>query len=154
MVSSPDKRKKAFSLPEALMVLLIIGMVAALTTPLLVKKYEKKEYETHGSWECIMFGGNYSVIKRDKKGTIVSQTSSSSMCTFDPPLGARDYIVDICGNHAELENCNYPDGSHVLKYYPTLKRMSGIGIKNNRVYFGNFAFAFYEGGMGRVLIVY
>lgn len=165
--TSKNKKSKAFSLPEALLVLLIIGICALLVPPLLFRKYEKEEYITHGSWECIMYGGNSVIVERDKKGTVKKQTSVSGDCTFNPPVGAKDYIVDICGYHAELENCNHELGVHVLKYYPYIPKMPGIGIRtssvdvgngisvqNDRVYFGNWAFAVYKGGAARVLIVY
>ncbi len=167
MMEQRIKTKTAFSLPEALIVLLIIAMCALLATPLLIKRYEKQEYETHGSWECVMYGSNAVVFERDKKGNIKSQKSISGPCTFTPPAGARDYLVDICGYHAELENCNHEMGVHVLKYYPYLPKMEGIEIRGetinmgngisiptSRVYFGDWAFAVYKQGAARVLIVY
>lgn len=151
-----NKKKtiKGFSLTEALITLLIIAMCAVLTPKLFVKKYEKREYETHGTWECQMNGGMYTETLRDKTGAIRSQKNVGGSCTFKPPMGSHDFSVDICGRHAELENCNYYDGSHVLKYYPTLKVMNNINIRNGRVYFSNYAFALYKEGLARVLIVY
>ena len=77
------------------------------------------------------------IIERDRKGNIKSQRSISGACEFTPPAGAKDYLVDICGYHAELENCNHELGVHVLKYYPYLPKMSGIEIRSESVDLGN-----------------
>lgn len=156
------KQYNAFTLPEALLVLVIIGVTALLATPFLHVKIESKSrafYESHGSWECQMYPeGGYIQTTRTFDGKIKKQENAGSSCSFKQPPGAFSYNVDICGNHSELENCNYYDASHVLIHYPTLRDMNNIRIESDagkkKVKFGELAYAIYRGGVARVLIVY
>lgn len=145
---------KGFSLAEALILLVIIAICGLLVPKVMVKKHARAEYENHGTWECEMYGGSYTQTLRDKDGKIKDQKTPTGGCTFVAPVGAKDFNMDICGNHAELGICNYYDGSHVLKYYPTLKKVPNIQIRGDRVYFGDYAFAFHRGGLARVLLVF
>lgn len=149
------RTKYGFSLPEALMTLLIVSIVAVASVPVILKKYEKKQLEVHGIWECDMTESPYKQIRRTKEGNIITSESVSS-CTFSPPAGATDFHVDICGNNASAGFCSYQDASHVYMYYPTLRTVSDIKISGNKVLFGgdDLVYAVYKGGGARVMVIY
>lgn len=137
------------------MTLMLVAICAVASTPVLLKHFEKKEFITHGIWECRSSGGSHTVTKREKDGTLISgPTPVGASCTFTPPTGARDFHVDLCGGNPDT-NCNYEDGTHVYMFYPTLNEIKNITVgSGGKVSFGDYAFAFYKDAAARVLIVY
>ncbi len=143
----------SFSLAEALIVILIIGICACLSVPYFKKKIDKHEYQVHGSYECYMSNGKYIETYRTKKGKILTKEEKNS-CEFKPPHGSSEFHVDICAQNAELMNCNYNDGSHTFMYYPRLGKVKDIKRDSEFVYFGSHLFAVNRGGDSRVLVLY
>lgn len=145
--------KYGFSLPEALMTLLIVSICAVVSTPVILKKYEKKQLIVHGIWECDMTTTPYTQTKRTKEG-VVEETSKVSSCTFIPPTGAVDFNVDICGQYRPGTSCNFDDASHVFMYYPSMRRVNGIGISGKTVNFGDLIYAIYRGPGAKITVLY
>lgn len=143
-----------FSLAETLMTLLLIAAIVVMTTPSLIYKFKKKEIVQHGIWECKLEGAAHSVIKRQKDGTLIEgPTNTGNSCTFTPPLGARNFHVDICGGNPYTD-CSGEDGTHTYMFYDTLPEVKNITIGTETVNFGDYCYAYSKGTTGRILIIY
>lgn len=148
------KKKLGFSIVEALMVLLLVAITAVISTPVLLKKTDKKEIIQHGSWECKLSGAGHVETIRNPNGTIKSgPTAKGNSCEFRPPSNANNFQVDICGGNP-LTNCRDDNGTHVFMQYKSLPRIKDIKIGPATVAFGSYAYAFKLDDMARILIVY
>ena len=72
------KKKNAFTLAEVLITLGIIGIVAAMTLPILINKYEKKVTVTKLKKEYVMFNEAMDMLKVDKS---VANIGNVGNCT-------------------------------------------------------------------------
>lgn len=148
------KKTFALSLPEALVTLMLVAVVAVASVPLILKKYNKDDKINHGIWECRLDASGHTVTKRRRNGTIISgPTQVGNFCKFIPPANATDFQIDICGTGRDYE-CNFNDGTHVLQVYPTLNKSVKVQITGTKIYFGDYAFAYTKDAGARVIIVY
>lgn len=87
---------KAFTLAEALILLLIVSLIAAALVPVITRKH--KEVAAHGKWICTMDANGNHVIKTiiDGKDSGYKKTNSSS-CTFTPPANAKNFKLIAVG---------------------------------------------------------
>jgi type II secretory pathway pseudopilin PulG len=95
--------KKAFSLAEALMTLLILCIVVALSVPFLSKskKYQKKNNHDN-QWSCTLnaAGKHVTTTKIHDPVTNVDNTKTSTSgdyCEFDPPQNVNKFYVTAIG---------------------------------------------------------
>ena len=83
------RRYAGFSLAEAMITILIIGIIALLSVPI-AKKIEKKQDQLHGKWICtINKAGQHVMWQKGFPGDSANpdswQTTGDS-CTFNAPL--------------------------------------------------------------------
>lgn len=112
----------AFSLAEALITLLIVAIITLATIPVITKKHRNKLNTKHGYFACYWVNGN--LISRYKEnGNITSgevkydDENERYGCVFNPPAGARNYVVTVVGGggggasgYAEDKYQAYTDG--------------------------------------------
>ncbi len=103
-----NRHKNAFSLPEALITLLIIGVVAGILLPFLRENYEKQRLAP-------ALKGAYSVLKR---GMEVSQVINEATETWNFNLNANDFYEE-----------------YVKSYYVEANRFTIADIKNRVTYY-------------------
>ena len=97
VIGGGGNRRRAFTLAEVLITLGIIGVVAALTLPVLISKYKHKELETR-------FKKSYSLISQASQGMEMELGS----CERDQADNIVQYITDKfkvikSGNFAKRE---------------------------------------------------
>ena len=95
MLDLHDK-KDGFTLAEALLTLLIISIIVALSTAIVAKKNKKlrASNETH-YWLCTRdgFEGGHTM----DSNVTTSSTASANSCTFEPPAGVNRFNVTVIG---------------------------------------------------------
>ena len=93
-------RKCGFSLAEAMITILIIGIIALLTVPI-AKKMVKKQDQLHGKWICtINKAGQHVMWQKGFPGDSANPESwntTGDSCTFNAPLKARNFSIQAIG---------------------------------------------------------
>lgn len=121
-MSEFQTKKSGFTLAEALLTLLIISIVVALSTVIIAKKNKKMKAnnQTH-YWLCTRNSYNGTHIQDSNAAT--SSTAGSSSCTFVPPVGVNKFNVTVIGggggggsgfSSRETEQF-YTRGSHIFR---------------------------------------
>ena len=92
------KKKYAFTLAEALILLLIAALLAAALVPVITRKH--KDVGEHGEWVCTMDSDGKHVVKSTYRGKITqfeTAYNDGEMCVFSPPAAAKDFTVKAVG---------------------------------------------------------
>ena len=94
------RRYAGFSLAEAMITILIIGIIALLSVPI-AKKIEKKQDQLHGKWICTINKAGQHVMWQkgfpgDSSNPETWQATGNS-CTFNAPLKARNFSIQAIG---------------------------------------------------------
>lgn len=92
------KTKHAFTLAEALILLLIAALLAAALVPVITRKH--KEVGEHGEWVCTMNSEGKHVVKSTFRGKVTQfevAANNGDMCVFSPPAAAKDFTVKAVG---------------------------------------------------------
>ena len=122
------KRNAAFTLAEVLITLGIIGVVAALTIPVLIAKYNFKVYET-------AFKKQYSVFQNAIN--YASEVNGYSNCYTYFPAGSQSYqfVSSDCqaliASVVDLLKLQKIDGSFIQNYATIAEVLSGGGQSIN-----------------------
>ena len=87
--------KKAFTLAEALILLLIAALIAAALVPVITRKH--KEVEQHGKWICSINNNGKHVIKTIYRGKTSDFMATGSECIFNPPADAKNFTIKAVG---------------------------------------------------------
>lgn len=115
---------KAFSLAEALVTLLIVCLITVASIPVITKKkrVKKEQSNIHGAFACYWDESQQNLIGKylingevtdadivtddkeqetiryfNKAGRQQTKTQARSGCVFNPPAGARNFVVTIVG---------------------------------------------------------
>lgn len=113
------KKHKAFSVAEMLVVMLILAIVILAMTPVAVKRVKKEPANPdHGSFECFYDGGTLRQRTRNEQGTIISQSSGGTACSFAPKRGVMFLTVNAIGGGSPgagmlVDFANLPRGTLV-----------------------------------------
>ena len=92
------KKKYAFTLAEALILLLIAALLAAALVPVITRKH--KDVGEHGEWVCTMDSDGKHVVKSTYRGKITqfeTAYNNGEMCVFSPPAAAKDFTIKAVG---------------------------------------------------------
>ncbi len=92
------KKKYAFTLAEALILLLIAALLAAALVPVITRKH--KDVGEHGEWVCTMDSDGKHVVKSTYRGKITqfeTAYNDGEMCVFSPPAAAKDFTIKAVG---------------------------------------------------------
>lgn len=91
--------KRAYSLPEILITLVIIAVIALLTVAIIPKKKMKeKEKPSHGTYACAYFDGvehYYATTKKDSKIPTTKDKWSQGKCGQGFIMPAKSGIMDV-----------------------------------------------------------
>lgn len=92
-----NHKKCAFTLAEALILLLIAALLAAAFVPVITRKH--KEVAAHGKWICTLNDNGRHVLKTiiNGKDSGFKTTSPTSYCTFTPPANVKEFTVKATG---------------------------------------------------------
>ena len=121
---SPHKRA-AFTLAEVLITLGIIGVVAAMTLPVLISKYQERSWLTS-------FKRTYSVLYQAYLGAYQENGIASTWCPAKNSDCSKTYF-DILSPHlkvVEIWGFDRPD----ILYQVTYKDLDGSEIKSNNAF--------------------
>src|SRR5574344_1375224 len=107
------KKNFAFTLAEVLIVLGIIGVVAAFTIPTLINKIQNNEFAEKFKKEYSVFNNAWAQIIQDNGGSIVGVYNSDA-----------DFINDLCGKLKCIKKCTvsseYTKCFHSTDWYDLL----------------------------------
>ena len=95
---------QAFTLAEVLITLGIIGVVAAMTIPTLVSKYEKKVWITQLKKQVNVLSNNFQRIKADEGVDKISQTSLVNIGSL-----RTEFNQTLYQNYFKLDKATSPD---------------------------------------------
>ena len=91
MVNKFLKQKNAFTLAEALMILLVTSLIATAMVPVITKKHST--VSNHGKWYCTMDSAGNHYVKTVYKGKDSGyKKAANNSCIFTPPADAK-YIT-------------------------------------------------------------
>lgn len=91
-----EKKSKAFTLAEALILLLIAALLAAALVPVITRKH--KDVAEHGKWICTLNSDGKHVIKTVYRGkTSDFELADAAFCTFTPPANAKNFTIRAVG---------------------------------------------------------
>ena len=91
-----EKKSKAFTLAEALILLLIAALLAAALVPVITRKH--KDVAEHGKWICTLNSDGKHVIKTVYRGkTSDFELADAASCTFTPPASAKNFTIKAVG---------------------------------------------------------
>lgn len=98
-------KRKGFTLAEVLITLGIIGVVAALTIPTLMKNTQDQEFKS--AWKK-----QYSTLEQASK--LYLQENSTFLGVTDYSDALQPYLktIQYCGTHASTEGCWIPSGAN------------------------------------------
>ena len=92
------KKTQAFTLAEALILLLIAALLAAALVPVITRKH--KDVAEHGEWVCTINNDGKHVVKTTYRGK-VSQFevahAGGNYCVFSPPAAAKNFTIKAVG---------------------------------------------------------
>lgn len=92
------KKIHAFTLAEALILLLIAALLAAALVPVITRKH--KDVGEHGEWICTINSNGQHVVKTTYRGK-VSQfevaSNGGDHCVFSPPANAKNFTIKAVG---------------------------------------------------------
>lgn len=93
------KRKKAYSLAEILIVMLLIAIIALASTPLIVKKGKThSELTKHGTYACTIFDGEEYVFHSELKNAQIPSTKdgwSKAPCGTDFVIPYKSGLLNV-----------------------------------------------------------
>lgn len=137
-------KRGGFTLAEALLTLLIISIIVALSTAIIAKKNKKlrANNETH-YWLCTRDSYEGSHIMDSNAAT--NSSASTNSCTFEPPTGVNRFNVTVIGGggggasgYSSVENQQvYTSGQYTVNpsfdgdYYVILVGGGGGGGGHN-----------------------
>lgn len=95
-MSNMKKKTKAFTLAEALILLLIAALIAAALVPVITRKH--RAVEEHGKWICTLNSEGKHVIKTIYRGkTSDFKEATNDECIFTPPANAKNFTLKAVG---------------------------------------------------------
>ena len=95
-MSNMKKKTKAFTLAEALILLLIAALIAAALVPVITRKH--RDVAEHGKWICTLNSQGQHVIKTIYRGkTSDFKVAANDECIFTPPANAKDFTLRAVG---------------------------------------------------------
>lgn len=87
--------KHAFTLAEALIILLITALVAAALIPVITKRH--RNVVGHGKWMCTINSSKTHVIRTIYNGVDSGFTTSGNSCEFTPPADVKNFTIKAVG---------------------------------------------------------
>ena len=95
-MSNMKKKTKAFTLAEALILLLIAALIAAALVPVITRKH--RDVAEHGKWICTLNSQGQHVIKTIYRGkTSDFKVAADDECIFTPPANAKNFTLKAVG---------------------------------------------------------
>ena len=95
-MSNMKKKTKAFTLAEALILLLIAALIAAALVPVITRKH--RDVAEHGKWICTLNSQGQHVIKTIYRGkTSDFIVAANDECIFTPPANAKNFTLKAVG---------------------------------------------------------
>lgn len=90
-------KKSAFTLAEALILLLIAALIAAAFVPVITRKH--REVDAHGKWICTLNDKGEHVIETviNGKKSGFKTSSPTTYCTFTPPANVKEFTLKAVG---------------------------------------------------------
>lgn len=85
------KKYSAFTIPEALLILLLASLLSVAIVPGLTKKH--KELSVHGKWTCTIDNQGNHYVKTEYNGKESNFTYAGNNCTFTPPANAKTFTI-------------------------------------------------------------
>ena len=92
------KKTQAFTLAEALILLLIAALLAAALVPVITRKH--KEVGEHGEWICTINNNGKHVVKTTYRGKVtefLTAHAGGDYCVFSPPAAAKNFTIKAVG---------------------------------------------------------
>lgn len=92
------KKIQAFTLAEALILLLIAALLAAALVPVITRKH--KDVGEHGEWVCTMNSDGKHVVKTTYRGKVSEfevAHNGGEYCIFSPPAAAKNFTIKAVG---------------------------------------------------------
>lgn len=122
---------QAFTLAEVLITLGIIGVVAAMTVPVLVQNIQDSEFQTKMKKEYSVLSEAFQLIKNENGGSFIDAISN---CT-DPSICISDVFKQKL---SYLKSCDTNDGANLNACFPALSKIKFLnGTDANDMYIGN-----------------
>lgn len=123
--------KRAFTLAEVLITLSIIGIIAALTIPVLVQNIQDTGFQTKMKKEYSVLSEAFGLIKNENGGSFLDALAScpdSSVCISYVFKQKLSYI----------KSCDTNDGTNLNACFPALSKIKFLnGTSANDMYIGN-----------------
>lgn len=97
MLSSLENNKKfnkylsGFTIPEAMIMLLIATLVTVVAVPAITKKH--KTAEVHGKWTCTVDNNGNHYVMTEYNGIESDFKATGNSCIFTPPANAKTFNV-------------------------------------------------------------
>ena len=91
------KKRRAFTLAEALLTLLVVSLIVAAIMPVITRKHSL--VAEHGQWLCTLKDNNPSqhITRLTVNGKTLYSKVTGSSCVFAPPPRAKDFTVYVIG---------------------------------------------------------
>ncbi len=92
------KKTQAFTLAEALILLLIAALLAAALLPVITRKH--KDVGEHGEWICTVNNDGKHVVKTTYRGKVSEfevAHNGGEYCVFSPPAAAKNFTIKAVG---------------------------------------------------------
>ncbi len=92
------KKTQAFTLAEALILLLIAALLAAALVPVITRKH--KDVGEHGEWTCTLNKDGKHVVKTTYRGKVTEfelAQGNGEYCVFSPPAAAKNFTIKAVG---------------------------------------------------------
>jgi prepilin-type N-terminal cleavage/methylation domain-containing protein len=115
--------KKAFSLAEVLITLLVIGVVAGLTIPAIINDTQEKEFQTAYKKKYAEFSQAFTLMRMDNGGTLAGMFAANHT-VFETTL--RKYMN--LTHYSSTDNLNVNADWHDNCFYKTLNNQTGTKI--------------------------
>lgn len=141
-----NKKKRAFTLIEVMLLLLVLSLIFASATSVITRKHKLKPRRTvHGQYICyrnrddgllheIMFSGKSVLLDRNQ-----AEDPTFTQCEFDAPASAPYLYVQLLGGGGAGGNANhnsndsytgilYPEATNTYSYIDFLNNITTTGL--------------------------
>ena len=135
-----DKKKAAFTLAEVLITLGIIGIVAAMTMPMLIAKYQKLVLETKLQVFYAQINDAFRRAHADYDGTFDDWVIKDKNYSYNEIKAFLETYLLPYVKYTKIERCNYDNGQVFACVYlvnGTLMRMAIDGNGGDIVFHPN-----------------
>lgn len=122
-------KKRAFSLVELMILLLVSGLIIAALVPVVTKKHFRLPSDTmHGAYMCYYKNNGLHETKWAGKSqqSIVFDRDTEN-CVFDPPKKASYFQISAIGGGGGGGDAGY-NGGNPLAYWSDVKRIHPFGL--------------------------